>query len=56
MKSLDTNLLVYAANEGCKEHAVARELAETLLAEPQECETCGLRKPSIKWTPSKGIT
>lgn len=36
MKSLDTNLLIYAANKGCKEHAVARELAETLLEEPQE--------------------
>ena len=36
MKSLDTNLLIYAANEGCKEHAVARELAESLLAEPLE--------------------
>ena len=36
MKSLDTNLLIYAANESCKEHPVARELAESLLAEPQE--------------------
>lgn len=36
MKSLDTNLLIYAANEGCEEHVVARELAEALLAEPQE--------------------
>ena len=36
MKSLDTNLLIYASNEGCKEHAVARELAESLLEKPQE--------------------
>ena len=28
-------MLIYAANESCEEHAVARELAESLLAEPQ---------------------
>ena len=36
MKSLDTNMLIYAANQSCEEHAVARELAESLLAEPQD--------------------
>lgn len=36
MKSLDTNLLIYAANQGCTEHAIARQLAESILAEPQE--------------------
>jgi predicted nucleic acid-binding protein len=36
VKSLDTNLLIYAANQSCEEHIVARKLAEALLAEPQE--------------------
>jgi predicted nucleic acid-binding protein len=36
MKSLDTNLLIYAANKGCEEHSVARELAESLIAEPRD--------------------
>lgn len=34
MKSLDTNILIYAANQGCDEHVVARELAESLIDEP----------------------
>ncbi len=36
MKSLDTNLLIYAANRSCREHSVAREFAEALVAQPRE--------------------
>jgi len=36
VKSLDTNLLIYAANQSCEEHPVARKLAESLLAEPED--------------------
>jgi toxin-antitoxin system PIN domain toxin len=35
MKSGDTNLLLYAMNRGCAEHAVARAWLEAALAEPR---------------------
>ena len=34
MKSLDTNILVYAANHGCAEHEQAKEIAESLMNDP----------------------
>lgn len=36
MKSLDTNLLLYAADEDCPEHAAASRLLEAALAAPHE--------------------
>lgn len=36
MKSGDTNLLLYAMNRGCAEHAVAKSWLEAALAEPRE--------------------
>ncbi|MGJ3241622.1 MAG: TA system VapC family ribonuclease toxin [Opitutales bacterium] len=36
MKSGDTNLLLYAMNRGCAEHAVAKRWLERALAEPRE--------------------
>ena len=36
MNSLDTNILVYAANEDCEEHAQANRLVNEALASPRE--------------------
>lgn len=36
MKSGDTNLLLYAMNRGCAEHAAAKAWLEKALAEPRE--------------------
>lgn len=36
MKSGDTNLLLYAMNRGCAEHAVAKAWLDAALAEPRE--------------------
>lgn len=36
MNSLDTNILVYAANEDCDEHARANRLVNEALASPRE--------------------
>jgi len=36
MNSLDTNILVYAANEDCDEHARANHLVNNALASPRE--------------------
>ena len=36
MKSGDTNLLLYAMNRGCAEHATAKAWLEAALAEPRE--------------------
>ena len=36
MKSLDTNVLVYATNRNSGEHAVAKEIYAALLEEPQQ--------------------
>lgn len=36
MKSGDTNLLLYAMNQGCAEHAQAKAWLETALGEPRE--------------------
>ena len=36
MKSLDTNVLLYATNSDCPEHGVARSLVQRALAEPGE--------------------
>ena len=34
MNSLDTNLLIYAVNRGCEEHARAKAVYETMLSAP----------------------
>jgi len=34
MKSLDTDILLYATNSSCPEHAQARRVVEAMLAEP----------------------
>jgi len=36
MKSLDTNILLYAANEDCSEHPAALRLLDEALASPHE--------------------
>jgi toxin-antitoxin system PIN domain toxin len=36
MNSADTNILVYAVNSGCVEHAKAREIYERMLENPRE--------------------
>ena len=36
MRSLDTNVLLYATNSDCREHGAARGLVERALAEPRE--------------------
>lgn len=36
MKSLDTNILIYAVNAGCVEHAAAKAVYESMLLEPDQ--------------------
>lgn len=36
MKSIDTNILLYASNRDCPEHPAARQLVDSALAEPQQ--------------------
>ncbi len=36
MNSLDTNILIYAVNQDCEEHAKAKEVYEELLENPSE--------------------
>lgn len=36
MRSLDTNILLYTTNSDCPEHAAARRLVESALAQPTE--------------------
>ncbi len=36
MKSLDTNILLYAADEDCREHAAAMRILDEALAAPQD--------------------
>lgn len=36
MNSLDTNILIYAVNAGCQEHAKAKKVYEEMLANPHE--------------------
>ncbi len=36
MNSLDTNILIYAVNSGCEEHAAAKKLYEAMLGEPTQ--------------------
>jgi toxin-antitoxin system PIN domain toxin len=40
MKSLDTNILVYAVNQGCIEHERARVVYEAMLDRPQDWIVC----------------
>lgn len=36
MNSLDTNILIYAVNSGCEEHAAAKNIYEAMLREPMQ--------------------
>ena len=36
MKSLDTNILIYAVNQGCSEHDRAKRVYESMLEEPSQ--------------------
>lgn len=36
MNSLDTNILIYAVNSGCHEHAAAKRIYEAMLEAPQD--------------------
>ena len=36
MKSLDTNILIYAVNQGCSEHDRAKRVYEAMLDEPSQ--------------------
>lgn len=40
MKSLDTNILIYAVNQGCAEHDRARQVYEAMLEKPEEWIVC----------------
>ncbi len=40
MKSLDTNILIYAVNQGCPEHDRARRVYEAILENPVEWIIC----------------
>ena len=40
MKSLDTNILIYAVNQGCTEHDRARQVYEAMLESPAEWIVC----------------
>lgn len=40
MKSLDTNILIYAVNQGCAEHEKARQVYEAMLESPEEWLVC----------------
>lgn len=40
MKSVDTNILIYAVNQGCAEHEKARQVYEAMLESPDKWMVC----------------